>query len=123
MPLPSLSPSPSAWSTAPSRGNSISAPSDRPSQLRCAVVVESDQSILDLSSRLASSRSAYSVIRKNHCSSVRCSTMVPQRSQAPLITCSFASTVLQLGHRLTGAAFLYAFPALKSCTKIHCVHL
>ena len=71
----------------------ISAPSERPSQFRCASVVLSDQSIFDLSSRLASSRSAYSVIRKNHCSRVRCSTTEPQRSQRPSITCSLASTV------------------------------
>jgi hypothetical protein len=38
--------------------NSISAPSLRPIQLRWAVVVEADQSILSGSSRLASSRSA-----------------------------------------------------------------
>jgi hypothetical protein len=45
-------------------GKTSSAPSLRPSQLRCAVVVLSDQSIFDGSSRSASSRSAYSVIRK-----------------------------------------------------------
>jgi len=50
-------------------GNAISAPSDRPIQLRCAVRVVSDQSIV---SRFFSSRSAYSVIRKNHCSRKRC---------------------------------------------------
>ena len=38
--------------------NSISAPSLRPIQLRCAVAVVSDQSIFDGSSRWASSRSA-----------------------------------------------------------------
>src|SRR6185312_13001022 len=114
--------SPSACAP-PSIGNSSSAPSDRPSQLRWAVVVESDQSIFDLSSRSASSRSAYSVIRKNHCSSVRCSTTVSHRSQRPLITCSLASTVLSCGHQLTAAAFLYAFPALRSWRKIHWVHL
>ncbi len=91
---------------APASGNSSSAPSDRPSQLRCAVVVVSDQSIFDLSSRSASSRGAYSVIRKNHCSSVRCSTTVSQRSQRPLMTCSLASTVMSLGHQLTAADFL-----------------
>ena len=95
--------SPPAWSAI---GKSISAPSDRPSQLRWAVTVVSDQSILVLSSRSLSSRSAYSVIRKNHCSSVRCSTTVSQRSQRPLMTCSLASTVLSYGHQLTAAAFL-----------------
>jgi hypothetical protein len=36
--------------------------------------------------------------------------MAPQRSQAPPITCSFASTVLSFGHQLTAAVFLYASP-------------
>src|SRR5215813_1137868 len=84
-------------------GNAISAPSERPSQFRCAVRVVSDQSIV---SRFLSSRSAYSVIRKNHCSRKRCSTTAPQRSQRPFSTCSLASTVLSLGHQLTAARFL-----------------
>ena len=108
---------------ATASGKSSSAPSERPSQFRCAVVVLSDQSIFDPSSRSVSSRSAYSVIRKNHCSSTRCSTAAPQRSQWPLMTCSLASTVLSCGHQLTAADFLYAFPALRSWRKIHWVHL
>ena len=88
---------------APATGKRSLAPSLRPIQLRCAVLVVSDQSIV---SRLWSRRSAESLMRKNHCSSSRCSTMVPHRSQAPPTTCSLASTVLQLGHQFTAAFFL-----------------
>ncbi len=42
----------------PSTAKSSSAPSERPIQFRCAVVVVSDQSIFVRSSRFASSRSA-----------------------------------------------------------------
>ena len=45
-------------SAGPTTGKTSSAPSLRPSQFRCVVVVLSDQSIFDLSSRSASSRSA-----------------------------------------------------------------
>ena len=98
----------------------ISAPTERPIQFRCADFVVSDQSI---QSRLSSSRRAYFVIWKNHCSRKRCSTIVPHRSHAPAMTCSFASTVLSFGHQLTAAFFLYASPRLRSCRKIHWVHL
>jgi rod shape determining protein RodA len=37
------------------------------------------------------------------------------------MTCSLASTVLSLGHQLTAAAFLYAFPAFRSWRKTHCL--
>src|SRR4029453_6454072 len=77
-----------------------SAPSERPIQLRCMVITFSGHD----SSRAKSSSScwAYSVILKNHCSSWRSSTSVPQRSQCPSITCSLASTVWSLGHQCTG---------------------
>ena len=60
----------------------------------------------------ASRRPAYSVMRKNHCSRTRCSTLAPHRSHSPAMTCSLASTVLSIGHQLTAAAFLYASPRL-----------
>jgi hypothetical protein len=41
-----------------SLANAISAPALFPIQLRCAIVVDADQSIFDGSSRLASNRSA-----------------------------------------------------------------
>jgi hypothetical protein len=59
--------------------------------LRCIVTTFSGQD--SSSSKSSSSCCAYSVIRKNHCSSWRSSTSVPQRSQWPSITCSLASTV------------------------------
>jgi hypothetical protein len=48
------------WGALPRNdcSKTISAPSERPNQLRCAKVVLSDQSIFDLSSRFASNRSA-----------------------------------------------------------------
>src|SRR5687767_1784821 len=75
------------------------APSDLPIQLRCIVSTFSGH--CDRPSAPASSSSAYCVMRKNHCSSSRVVTVVPQRQQAPLTTCSLASTVLQLGHQFT----------------------
>ena len=51
----------------------------------------------------------------------RCSTTESHRSHKPSITCSFARTVLQLGHQLTAARLRSARPALNSLTKIHCV--
>ena len=78
------------------------APSERPIQFRCIVSTFSGQ---DSSSAVSSSSaSAYSVILKNHCVRFRDSTSVPQRSQRPSMTCSFASTVWSLGHHLTGAS-------------------
>ncbi len=99
-------------------GKRSRAPSERPIQFRWAVLVVSDQSIQSRSSR---SRPAYSVILKNHWLRNRVPTGVPQRSHAPAITCSLASTVLQEGHQLTGASFFSASPASYSCRKIHCV--
>ena len=104
---------PRGWS-----GKRSSAPSLRPIQFCCALRVVSDQSS---HSRLSSSRCAKSVMRKNHCAMRRCSTGVSQRSHAPAITCSLASTVLHEGHQLTGASLHSASPALKSWMKIHCV--
>ncbi len=78
-----------------------SAPSERPIQFSCIVTTWRGHSILPMSS---SSRSAYSVMRKNHCSSCLTSTTLPQRSQRPSITCSFASTVASFGHHLTAAS-------------------
>ncbi len=79
-----------------------SAPSERPIQLRCMVTTCSGQD--SSRSKSASSRSAYSVIAKNHCSRLRASTSEPQRSQRPSITCSLASTVWSTGHHCTGAS-------------------
>ncbi len=120
----------SAWSFAGSwrssaillraSGKTTSAPSLLPIQFSWAFFVVSDQSIQD---RFSSRRSAYSVILKNHCARKRCSTGVPQRSHAPAITCSLASTVLHEGHQLTGASLRSASPASKSWRKIHWVHL
>ena len=42
------------------------------------------------------------VVRRNHCSSSRCSTSVSScRQQQPSITCSLASTVSHSGHQFT----------------------
>ena len=84
-----------------SQRKTTSAPSERPIQFSCIVTTWRGQSIVFASS---SSRSAYSVMRKNHCSSWRTSTSWPQRSQRPSITCSLASTVASLGHHLTAAS-------------------
>src|SRR3989344_6719755 len=91
-------------------------PSFFPIQCCCATFTFSDQSRPD---RFPSSFSAYAVILKNHCSSNLFSTIFPHRSQTstpavgvrhwgalrpdPLITCSSAKTVLQLGHQFTSA--------------------
>ena len=81
----------------------ISAPSLRPIQLRWIVFVRSGHSPPSGSS-YSSSSSAYAVILKNHCVMFRSSTGVPQRSQRPSITYSFATTVWSFGHQLTGAS-------------------
>ncbi len=81
----------------------ISAPSLRPIQLRWIVIVRSGHEPPSGRSKLSSS-SAYSVILKNHCSRLRSSTRVPQRSQWPSITYSLATTVWSNGHQFTGAA-------------------
>ncbi len=107
-------------SPIPSSGNDTSIPSLRPIQFFCMVRTRSGHpSSRSISSR---SRSAYRRIRKNHCSSLRRLTVLPQRSQTPEATCSFASTVLQDGHQLTDAASRYARPARKRRMNIHCVH-
>ena len=77
------------------------APSDRPIQLRWAVITRSGQ-LASRTSRLSSSSWAYSVILKYHCVSSRLVTSAPQRSQCPSMTCSLASTVWSTGHQLTG---------------------
>ena len=50
-------------------------------------------------------------MRKNHCSRSRCSTVAPQRSHAPPMTCSLASTVLQFGTPVDGGPLLVGQPA------------
>ena len=97
-------------SSSPSTAKRISAPSERPIQLRCIVLTRSDQ--CGSASRPASRRSAYSVIRKNHCVRSRISTASPERSQRPSTTCSLASTVRQPGHQFTGACLRYGEPLL-----------
>src|SRR3954468_12152735 len=82
-----------------SSANVTRAPSDLPIQLRCMVRTLSGHPLKR--SAPSSSSSAYCVIRKNHCSSSRIVTVVPQRQHPPLTTCSLASTVLQLGHQFT----------------------
>jgi hypothetical protein len=49
-------------------------------------------------------------MRKNHCSRSFSTTSVPQRQQAPSMTCSLASTVWQLGHQFTVERRRYASP-------------
>ena len=78
----------------------ISAPSERPIQLRWIAFVRSGQSPPGQS--YSSSSSAYAVVRMNHCVMFRSSTSAPQRSQRPSTTYSFAITVWSLGHQLTG---------------------
>ena len=95
---------PSPPSTGDSSAKRISAPSERPIQCRCIVRMRSGHSIDEKSS----SSSAYRVMRKNHCSRSRISTIDSQRSQRPTAssprsTCSLASTVWQLGHQFAGA--------------------
>ncbi len=85
--------------------NSTSHPSLRPIQLRCIDLMRSGQSTESIPER---SRSAYFVMRKNHCSSSFCTTTVLQRSHAPSTTCSLASTVLHPSHQFTGAFARYA---------------
>src|SRR5829696_7181522 len=97
------------------------APSDRPIQFRCIVKTFSGHSP---SSRMPCRRSsAYCVILKNHCSRSRVVTGVPQRQQPPSTTCSFASTVLQLGHQLTLERLRYASPFSSIFRKSHWFHL
>ena len=87
--------------SCPSTGKVTWAPSDRPIQLRCALMTRSGQ-VGARSSRSSSSSWAYSVILKYHWVSSRLVTSLPQRSHRPSITCSLASTVWSNGHQLTG---------------------
>ncbi len=83
-------------------GNTIDAPVERPIQLRCISLMDSDQSSR---SRSASSRSAYAVIRSFHCFSGRRYTGKLPRSLRPsAVTSSLASTVPRPGHQFTGAS-------------------
>ncbi|CAB4886622.1 unannotated protein [freshwater metagenome] len=86
--------------------NVTRAPDERPIQLRCIVLIESDHS-----SRLRSSmrRSAYAVMRIIHCLMLRLNTGKLPRSLRPsAVTSSFASTVPRPGHQFTGASETYA---------------
>jgi hypothetical protein len=87
-------------SSRPSTGNWISAPSERPIQLRCISSTRSGH-LPASCSMSASSRSAYSVILKYHCVSSRRVTSEPHRSHRPAMTCSLARTVWSTGHQLT----------------------
>src|SRR3989338_8319153 len=111
-------PAESANSLAMTIGNAISAPSLLPIQFRCMCLIGSGQS---KSSKCDNKRSGYEpffplgsvpVTLKNHCSKFFWMTLLPQRSQLPSMTCSFAKTVWQSGHQFTGASLLYASPAL-----------
>src|SRR4029453_9338957 len=97
------------------------APSERPTQLRCMVRTFSGQAPSSFMS--STSSSAYWVILQNHCSSSRISTIESQRQQRPSMTCSLASTVLQLGHQLTLERLRYARPRSSIFRKIHWFHL
>ena len=76
-----------------------SAPSLRPIQLRCMATVEAGQSS---SSRSASRRSAYLVMRSSHWRRSLRTTGLPQRSHRPWLTSSLARPVLSTGHQLMG---------------------
>ncbi len=83
-----------------SSAKETSRPSERPIQLRCMMRTFSGQP--SSLSRPSSSSCAYAVIRKNHCTRSRCSTIVSScRQQRPSITCSLASTVAHSGHQFT----------------------
>ncbi len=84
-------------------GKRILAPSERPIQLIWAALTFSMNSVC---SRPEMSRSAYCVIRTTHWLIWRRVTSVPQRSQCPLITSSFARPTLQEGHQLIGISAL-----------------
>src|SRR6266542_83808 len=108
-------------SSPPVRGNVTRAPSDRPIQLRCITTTFSGHAF-NVSSPARSS-SAYAVILKNHCSSSRATTVDPHRQHVPSITCSLASTVLQLGHQLTVERRRNASPRSNIFKKIHWLNL
>ncbi len=90
-------------SSRPTIRKSTEAPVERPIQLRCMVRTGPGHTP-SRAAMSSSNRSAYSVIRKNHCVRLRLVTSVPHRSQRPWITCSLARTVRSFGHQLTGAA-------------------
>ena len=89
-----------------STGNATVAPTLRPIQLRCIVLIDSGQSSR---SRSASRRSAYAVICSFHCFNGRRNTGWLPRSLRPSgVTSSLASTVPSAGHQLTIASSRYA---------------
>ena len=69
----------------------------------------------------SSSRCAYSVVLKYHWVSCRLVTVAPQRSQAPLTTCSLASTVWSFGHQFTYDALRWASPRSRNRRNSHWV--
>ena len=72
-------------------GNRILAPSLRPIQLRCMVLIDSGHV---RASRSSSSRSAYAVIRSIHCRMVRRNTgKLPMSLRPSAVTSSLANTV------------------------------
>src|SRR3989344_4529770 len=93
-------------------------PSFLPIQFSCISFVFSGQSRF-----LSPSRSfcAYLVIRKYHCVSGFCTTSVSQRSHLPSHTCSFASTVWQLGQKFTFPFLRYARSFFSISRNSHCV--
>ena len=101
-------------------GKFTSAPVLFPIQFFCISLIDSLQS---RPSKSSNKRSAYAVIFNIHWRIVFLVTAVPQRSHLPSFTSSLARPVKQLGHQLIGASASYAKPFLKSCKKIHCVHL
>mmetsp|Transcript_16194 Transcript_16194/g.38514 ORF Transcript_16194/g.38514 Transcript_16194/m.38514 type:complete len:212 (-) Transcript_16194:376-1011(-) len=112
-------PSASAGGVTP---KSTYAPSERPIQFSCAVFVPSGQST-PLASRSSARRSAYAVIFRTHWrSGIRTTGKLP-RSERPSMISSLASTVPSSGHQLTSFLSWKARPRLKSCRKIHWVHL
>ncbi len=62
-------------------------------------------------------------MRRNHCSRFRLATAEPQRQHPPSTTCSFASTVWQLGHQLTVDRLRYARPRSYIRMNSHWFHL
>src|SRR5690606_8115307 len=85
--------------------NFTDAPTDFPIQLRCISTKGSGQSTV---SNPRSKRSAYAVIRIDHCIIFFCSTGYPPRSDTPLITSSFANTVPKAAHQFTVLSRKYA---------------
>src|SRR3989344_363294 len=83
-----------------SNGNFIVMPSLLPIQFFCMTLTRSGQ-CSSLSKSFKSS-SAYCVTLKNHWLRFLSETLLLQRQHLPSSTCSFANTVWQLGHKLTG---------------------